>query len=82
MGDSMNGSQEPFNARRHQQQTQERLILGGFLILVVVGGGLILVIYGPAAAVTGLACLGVGLGLFALLWGFLKLLDRWSRDEP
>lgn len=78
----MGKPQEPFNSRRHQQQTQERLITGGFLILLVVGGGLILIVYGPAAAAAGLACIGIGLGLFVLLWGILKVLERWGREEP
>ncbi len=78
----MNKAQQPFDPRRHPQQTQERLILGGFLLLVVVGGGLILVIYGPAAAISGLGCIGIGLGLFGLIWGFLKLLERLSDNEP
>jgi hypothetical protein len=77
----VNKTQRPFDPRRHSQQTQERLILGGFLLLVVVGGGLILVIYGPVAAVSGLGCIGVGLGLFGLIWGFLRLLERLSNNE-
>ncbi|MCC7353211.1 MAG: hypothetical protein IT330_05580 [Anaerolineae bacterium] len=77
----MSKAQRPFDSRRHSQQTQKRLILGGVLLLVVVGGGLILVIYGPAAAVTGLGCIGVGLGLFGLIWGFLKLLEQVGGSE-
>lgn len=77
----MNKAQRPFDPRRYPQQTQERLILGGFLLLIIVGGGLILIIYGPAAAVSGLGCIGAGLGLFGLIWGFLNLLERLGKDE-
>jgi hypothetical protein len=47
--------------RSYARQTNIRLILGALVILLVVGEGLIYWIYGPAAAVTGLICIGAGL---------------------
>jgi hypothetical protein len=74
-------ARKPYDSRRHPQQTQGRLVVGGFLLLVVVGGGLILIIYGPAAAVTGLACIGAGIGMLVLIWGILKLMERLVKEE-
>jgi len=58
--------------RKYARQTNFRLIVGALLLLFIVGDGLIYVIYGPAAAVTGLLCLlgslvPVGLIVLALL---------------
>ena len=47
--------------RKYHRQTTTRLIVGGLIIVFVVGDGLIYLIYGPAAAVSGLICLGTGL---------------------
>jgi hypothetical protein len=47
--------------RSYARQTNIRLILGALIIILVVGEGLIYWIYGPAAAVTGLICIGAGL---------------------
>ncbi|NLE77682.1 MAG: hypothetical protein GX605_13145, partial [Chloroflexi bacterium] len=58
-----------------------RLILGGFAILLVVGGGLIWQIYGPGAAFTGVSCLAASMAIFASVFGLLKLVERWIRDD-
>jgi hypothetical protein len=57
--------------RAYARQTNLRLAVGACVLLFVVGLGLIYLIYGPAAAVTGLLCLvgflvPIGLILFAL----------------
>jgi protein-S-isoprenylcysteine O-methyltransferase Ste14 len=71
-----------FRPDRHRRQTQNRLILGGFLVLAGVGGGLVWVIYGGSAAIAAVACLLVGAGLFGLLWILLTLLEMWTgRDD-
>lgn len=70
-----------FSPGRHQRQTQRRLILAGFLILLGVGGGLVWALYGRTAAVTAIAFLLVGAGLFGLLWLILALLDLWVKKE-
>jgi hypothetical protein len=72
-----------FSVDRHQRQTQNRLIIGGFLILLGVGGGLVWAFYGGTAAATAVACLLAAAGLFGLLWLILTLLELWVReDEP
>jgi protein-S-isoprenylcysteine O-methyltransferase Ste14 len=71
----------PFSLDQHRRQTQVRLIIGGLLILLVVGGGLVWVIYGRAAAITAVACLLAGAGIFGLLWLILTLLERWVKEE-
>jgi protein-S-isoprenylcysteine O-methyltransferase Ste14 len=72
-----------FSVDRHQRQTQNRLIIAGFLILLGVGGGLVWVFYGSTAAVTAVACLLAAAGLFGLLWLILTLLELWVKeDEP
>lgn len=58
--------------RRYAQQTTVRLIVGGLLLLFIVGDGLIYLIYGQAAAISGLLCLGIGMVplvlIFIALW--------------
>jgi hypothetical protein len=61
--------------RKYASQTNIRLALGAVLVLFIVGLGLIGLIYGFAAAVTGLICL---LGAFlpiGLIWFFMIGLD-------
>lgn len=71
-----------FRPDRHRQQTQKRLILGGFLVLAGVGGGLVWAMYGGSAAIAAVACLLAGAGLFGLLWILLTLLEIWTgRDD-
>jgi hypothetical protein len=79
----MNRQRESFRSDQHRRQTQTRLVIGGLLILLVVGGGLVWLIYGPAAAITAVACLLAAAGLFGLLWLILTLLERWVKEgEP
>ncbi len=60
--------------RKYQRQTTLRLIIGGLVLLFVVGTGLIYLIYGQAAAVSGLVCLGLGMiPLIAILVFFLVI---------
>jgi hypothetical protein len=70
--------------RRYASQTTFRAALGAVLLLFVVGLGLVWLIYGPAAALTGLLCLLgalVPIGLIALvIWGMDWMVKR-SNDE-
>jgi hypothetical protein len=60
--------------RKYQRQTNLRLIIGGLILLFVVGTGLIYLVYGQAAAVSGLICLGLGMiPLIAILIFFLVI---------
>ena len=61
--------------RKYAQQTNVRLTVGAILLLLIVGTGLIYLIYGPAAAVTGLLCLLAGLLPLGLIFLSLLLLD-------
>jgi hypothetical protein len=65
--------------RDFRGQTDVRLFAGFVLILLLVGGGLIAWLYGPGAAVLGVACLVAGLSPVALLWLILKTLEWWGK---
>jgi hypothetical protein len=70
--------------RKYQRQTTLRLIIGGVVLLFVVGTGLIYLIYGKAAALSGLVCLGLGMiPLVAILVFFLVIdwIVHRSRNE-
>ena len=73
--------QKGFQPERHRAQTQSRLILGGFAILLVLGGAFIWWAYGGGAALVGVSCLLSFMALFGLLFGILKLMEMWSREE-
>ena len=47
--------------RRYASQTNNRLLIGFFLILLVIGLGSIYLIYGREAALTGLICIAFAL---------------------
>ncbi len=70
--------------RKYRRQTTFRLILGGLAMVFVVGTGLIYLIYGKAAALSGLVCLGLGLIPLVAILLFFWIID-WiihrSRDE-
>ncbi|MCI0521263.1 MAG: hypothetical protein L0Z70_13535 [Chloroflexi bacterium] len=70
--------------RRYASQTNNRLALGGILLLFVVGDGLIYVFFGREAALMGLVCLAAGLFPLLLIWLFLAGLDwavKRARDD-
>jgi hypothetical protein len=59
----------------YSRQTTFRLIAGGILILFIVGDTLIYFIYGSAAAISGVLCLGVGLLPVLIIIGILWLME-------
>ncbi len=61
--------------RKYSRQTTLRLVLGGIALVLLVGGGLIYLIYGPAAAGTGLLCIGVGLFPVLITLIVLQVID-------
>ncbi len=61
--------------RKYSRQTTLRLVLGGIALVLLVGGGLIYLIYGPAAAGTGLLCIGVGLFPVLITLIVLQIID-------
>lgn len=69
--------------RSYARQTTTRLIVGGIVVLFVIGIGLIYLIYGQAAALSGLMCMGIGLFpvvliliVFAILEAVVKRANR------
>lgn len=65
--------------RRYARQTNVRLIVGALLLLFLVGDGLIYLLYGPAAALTGLLCLLGGMLPVVLVVLALFILDWIAR---
>ncbi len=63
-------------SRQPQRREQRRLLWAVILFLVGVGGATVGLIYGPAAAVTGIVCLLGGVALLGLLWLILILMER------
>ena len=61
--------------RKYAKQTNVRLGMGAFLLLLIVGTALIYFIYGPAAAVGGLLCLGAAAIPIVLIFISLEILD-------
>jgi hypothetical protein len=61
--------------RKYASQTNFRLGVGMALLLLVVGVGLIYLIWGPAAAVSGLLCLLAALVPIGLIFLSLWFLD-------
>jgi hypothetical protein len=77
----MKKQQRSFDPRRHGNETQVRLLLGGLSIVATVGGGLVWALYGLSAAVTAVLCLLVAAGFLGLLWLLLTLLESWVKGD-
>jgi hypothetical protein len=61
--------------RKFAQQTNVQLIGGGLLVLFIIGDGLILFFYGPASAIFGLLCIGIGLIPVVIIYAVFALID-------
>jgi hypothetical protein len=70
----------PTDYRRYRRETDGKLAIAVVLFLLVVGTGLIAIIYRPSAGVLALICLLGGVGIIALLWILLSLIERWVGD--
>ena len=69
-----------FNSRTYRGQVERELIFGGVLVGLVIGGGLIALFWGIPGLFTALLFfLGFWL-MVGLVWGFLKLLEIFTRD--
>ncbi len=70
--------------RQYARQTTTRLIVGGILFFFLIGIGLIYIIYGSAAALSGLLCMGIGLFPLLLIFLVFAIMDavvkRANRD--
>ncbi len=69
------------DSRSYQGKLERELIIGGLVIGLVVGVGLIYLFWGQSAAVTGLLCFGLFLGISAVLWGFLRVISWLGERE-
>jgi hypothetical protein len=65
--------------REYRRRLDRRLFAGFVLLLLIVGGGLIYLLYGPSAALLGLACMLGGLLPAGLLWLILRGLEWWGK---
>ena len=73
-------SQNTFDSRKYQGRLERELVFGGVVVGLVIGGGLIALIWGIPALFVALLCfLGFWL-MVGLIWGFLKLLEIFTRD--
>lgn len=79
--DKGRGKDRRTDSGSHKQSTEERLVLGGFIILLVVGGLLMLLIMGRGPAAVGVGVLLLGTGLLLALYKGLELLEHWLRRE-
>lgn len=70
----------PTDYRRYRRETDRKLIVTVVLFLLLVGSGLITIIYRPSAGVLSFFCLLGGVGIIALLWIVLTLIERWVGD--
>jgi hypothetical protein len=76
----MKKSADSFNSRKFQGQVERELIFGGVLVGLIVGGGLIALFWGIAGLFVALLFfLGFWI-MVGLIWGFLKLLEIFTRD--
>ena len=55
------------------------MFIGFMLLLVIVGDGIIYLIFGPGAALFGLACIAAGAAPLILIWAALYLIEWIAR---
>jgi hypothetical protein len=73
-------SRPPTDYRRYRRETERRLAVAVVLFLLLVGSGLIAIIYRPSAGILAFMCLLGGVGIIALLWLVLTLIEGWVGD--
>ncbi len=73
-------SHPPTDYRRYRRETDRKLAIAVVLFLLVIGTGLIAIIYRPSAGVVAFMCLLGGVGIIAMLWILLTLIERWIGD--
>ncbi len=69
------------DSRGFQRELERELIIGGLIIGLIVGVGLIYLIWGRTAALTSLLCFVLFIGVIAIVWVFLLLVDWLGRRE-
>lgn len=69
------------DSRSYQSRLERELIVGALLIGLVVGIGLIYLFWGESAALTGLLCFGLFLGIIAVVSVFLQAITWLGERE-
>ena len=69
------------DSRSYASRLERELIVGALLIGLVVGVGLIYLFWGERAALTGLLCFALFLGIIAVVWGFLRVISWLGERE-
>jgi hypothetical protein len=77
---STSESRPPTDYRGYRRETERRLAVAVVLFLLLVGSGLIAIIYRPSAGILAFMCLLGGVGIIALLWLVLTLIEGWVGD--
>ena len=67
--------------RKFARQTQNRLVIGLFLLVATVGVGLIYVLYGQNAALLGLLCLAGVTVPILLIIGILAIMEKIANHD-
>lgn len=73
-----------YDLRKYARQTNVRLVIGALILIVIVGDGLIYLVYGQAAALSGLFCLSIGLFpvlLILVIFWVMDLIVKRDRDK-
>jgi hypothetical protein len=73
----MSSQDEASNPRAKRRREQRRLFWLVIGFVIVGGGAAIALAYGSRAVVLGAICLLAGIGILALLWGILLVIERW-----
>jgi len=67
--------------RKYRNQTQNRMIIGLFILCLTVGLGLIWYYFGRNAAMLGLLCLAGAVGVVLVIVLLLNIIERISKND-
>lgn len=65
----------------YKRRTEDRLVLGGFLVMLVVGGLLAILLLGHTPAVAAVAVILAATALLLALYKGFDLLEEWLRTR-
>lgn len=72
---------KPHNLRQYAKQTNLHLSIGLFLLVISVGVGMISLIWGGNAALAAIFCVIIAIGIFALIFLVLWIMERIARHD-